>query len=151
MTAQPFTAVRRIEFADTDAAGVAHFTTYFRLMEETEHAFYRFLGGSAFEETGDSVRGMPRVSASCDFVRPLRYGDVVEVVLRVREKGERKIAYNFEFRAHPDRRLAAKGAMTVVHATRTAGETFKSAPIPAFLREATRIARARTGQEGTPP
>ena len=131
-----FVAVHRIEFADTDAAGVVHFSAYFRLMEATEHAFYRSLGGSGFVESAEGRQGMPRVSASCDFLRPIRFEDEVEVRLRVREAGDRRIAYDFEFRVRPTSELAATGAMTVVYARRTGGGRFASAPLPTFLRNA---------------
>ncbi len=131
-----FAAVHTIEFADTDAAGVVHFSAYFRLMEATEHAFYRSLGGSGFVEDAHGRLGMPRVSASCDFLRLIRFEDEVEVRLRVGEVGERRIAYEFEFRLRPALELAATGAMTVVHARRSSGGRFASAPLPPFLRDA---------------
>ena len=39
-----YTMQRRVEFSDTDMAGIAHFTNYFRYMEEAEHAFLRDRG-----------------------------------------------------------------------------------------------------------
>ena len=36
-----FEMTRRVQFAETDMAGVMHFANYFRLIEEVEHAFYR--------------------------------------------------------------------------------------------------------------
>ena len=35
---------RRVQIADTDFAGVLHFSNYFRFMEEIECAFWRSLG-----------------------------------------------------------------------------------------------------------
>lgn len=134
--APEFVAVHRIEFADTDAAGLLHFSAYFRLMEATEHAFYRSLGGAGFVEDAQGRRGMPRVSASCDFLRPVRFEDEVEVSLRMRQASERKVGYDFEFRVRPDPALAATGSMIVVHAQRGGEGPFRSAPLPAFLRDA---------------
>ena len=34
-----FTATRRVEFRDTDAAGIMHFASFFPLMESVEHEF----------------------------------------------------------------------------------------------------------------
>ena len=36
-----FTIKRRVQFSETDMAGIMHFANYFRLMEEVEHAFLR--------------------------------------------------------------------------------------------------------------
>lgn len=144
--APEFVAVHRIEFADTDAAGLLHFSAYFRLMEATEHAFYRSLGGAGFVDDAQGRRGMPRVSASCEFLRPVRFEDEVEVSLRLRKASERKVGYDFELRVRPDSVLAATGSMTVVHAQRSGEGPFRSAPLPAFLRDAI----ARAGQAAPP-
>ena len=42
--AHAFTMQRRVEFAETDMAGILHFSNYFRFMESVEHAFFRSLG-----------------------------------------------------------------------------------------------------------
>ena len=132
--AHEFTKLHRVEFADTDAAGLAHFTTFFRWMEQTEHAFYWSFGGTAHRRDPDGDRGMPRVSATCDFLRPVGYGDEVAVHLRVVEKGSRKLAYAFDFRTHPGGEEVARGRMTVVSAFRPAdGGAFRSVALPKEL------------------
>ena len=42
--AYEYKMTRRIEFAETDMAGIVHFSNFFRMMEATEHAFFRSLG-----------------------------------------------------------------------------------------------------------
>ncbi|MDX1576866.1 MAG: thioesterase family protein [Gemmatimonadota bacterium] len=128
---------RRVEFADTDTANVIHFSAFFRYMEEAEHAFYRSLGGLAFEWREDGVVGMPRVAASCDFLAPVRYGDELMVRLIVREVRNKAIRYAVEFeRAGPEEdRVVARGTMTVVYAERAHGERdWRGAPLPDDLR-----------------
>ena len=36
-----FKTKRRVEFADTDLAGIVHFAMFFKYMEEAEHQFWR--------------------------------------------------------------------------------------------------------------
>src|SRR6266496_2870167 len=91
-------AIHTVEFADTDMAGIMHFANFFRYMEETEHAFLRSLGLSVHMREGARILGLPRVSAACDFRAPLRYQDRVQVHLRVREKKEKSLTYDFIFR-----------------------------------------------------
>src|SRR5438876_2787833 len=115
--------IHRVEFADTDMAGIIHFASYFRYMEVTEHAFFRSLGfsiNSRTPEFGCSPEGgrigWPRVQVSCDFMRPLRFEDEVEVHLRVREKREKSLTYDFVFRkvnGAPGLEVA-RGSLTVV-------------------------------------
>lgn len=143
---------RRVEFAETDTAGVAHFASYFRWMEEAEHALYRSLGGSAYRRGPESVEGMPRSAASCEYLRPVRYGDELDVRLVVREMTERSLTYAVEFlRAGPEggaaggpedatgvgAELVARGSMRVVHVVQPHGSLeWSVAPLPAVLREA---------------
>src|SRR5205823_15111711 len=86
-----FKMIHRVEFADTDMAGIIHFASYFRYMEVTEHAFFRSLGLSINTRTPELDVGWPRVHVSCDFTRPLRFEDEVEVHRRVRERGENRL------------------------------------------------------------
>lgn len=116
---------RRVEFADTDVAGIMHFSNFFRFMEVAEHAFYRSLGLSIHpfnNEPGDSDAagkvGWPRVHASADFRIPLKFEEEVDVELLVEEVRTKTIRYFFRFWKHPDeperRCLAATGRFTVV-------------------------------------
>ena len=41
-----FKATRRVEFSDTDMAGIVHFSKFFQYMETVEHGFFRALGFS---------------------------------------------------------------------------------------------------------
>ena len=72
---------RTIPFADTDLAGIVHFTHFLRYMEDTEHDFYRVLGLSVHAETETGWIGWPRIEVQCRYVRPLRFEEVVEVQL----------------------------------------------------------------------
>ena len=95
--AHEFKLKRRVEFADTDMAGIAHFSNFFRWMEATEHAFFRSLGFTLHENDSDGMHGWTRVHADCDYKRPLRYPDEFEVRLLVRGKCESSIEYAFAF------------------------------------------------------
>lgn len=135
--AHEFTYARRVEFAETDAAGVVHFSVFFRYMEEAEHAFYRSLGGAAYRREPEGVYGMPRVHASCDYLRPLRYGDRVEVRLTVREKTRRAIGYDVSFHRVDDEGATpcARGVMKVVHILQPAGSPdWRAVELPPPLR-----------------
>jgi len=134
-----FTLKRMVEFAETDMAGIMHFSNYFRFMESTEHAFFRSLGTQVHwsqEARGDGapMRGWARVRAECNYRRPLRYEDVVDVRLLVREKGSKSITYAFVF--EKDDEAVAHGAVTVVCVERAAGETaLRAVAMPAEIAE----------------
>ena len=96
--AYEFRMQRIVEFADTDMAGILHFSNYFRYMEETEHAFFRSLGLSVHTASEAGAWGAARRRAECSYRQPLRYEDVVELHLLVQEKRTRSISYQIVFR-----------------------------------------------------
>jgi acyl-CoA thioester hydrolase len=92
-----FQTTRRIEFADTDMAGMAHFSAYFRLMEEAEHEFLRSLGLSVFLSDDAGPISFPRVKATCDYRAALKFEDTVAIAVRVTRVGEKSVTYRFAF------------------------------------------------------
>ena len=112
---------RRIEFYETDMAGIVHFSNFFRFMEATEHAFFRSLGLALHQDDGQRMSGWARVHAQCDYRSPLYYMDEVEVALRVRKKSASSFSYDFVFRRVADRdgpipaAEVAHGALREVH------------------------------------
>ncbi len=121
--ASEFVYTRRVEFADTDTANLIHFTALLKFMEEAEHALYRSLDCVGYRWSQDSVFGMPRVSVSCDYLGAVRYGDAVDVRLRVKEVRRKAIRYTAEFTIERsgEREVVARSDWTVVCARREHG------------------------------
>src|SRR6266550_945727 len=107
-----FSLKRRVQFHETDMAGVVHFANYFRMMEEVEHAFFRSLGLSIVMTHEALEIGWPRVAASCEYFGPLRFEDEVELIMRVTKVGEKSFNYEVEFQW--EGRKVAVGKMTSV-------------------------------------
>ncbi len=115
--ASEFKIVRRVEFSETDMAGIMHFSNYFKFMEFAEHAFMRSLGLSVAPKVYDPPIGWPRVAASCEYKRPLKFDDEVEVHLKVASKSEKAVTYEFTFRKTGEKEECARGSVTVVCCT----------------------------------
>ena len=112
-----FKLTRRVEFAETDMAGIVHFANFFRMMEAAEHAFFRSLGLTIHGHENGATTGWPRVSAACDFSRPLRFEEEVEIHLLVAEVRSRSIRYQFVFRQPGGGAEIARGSVAAVCAT----------------------------------
>ena len=95
--ASEFSITRRVEFSETDLAGIMHFTHFYRWMEICEHEFLRSLGLSVDMEDENGRFGWPRVKTTCRFKRPLRFEEEVEINLIVTELRDRSISYAFQF------------------------------------------------------
>jgi len=122
---------RRVQFYETDLAGIVHFSWYFRYMEEAEHALWRASGLSIADPA--SPVGFPRVAATCDYQAPLRFEDEVEIVVRIESINKRSIKYGCTI---------VRGEMTVATGTLTAacidkrtGPPFTAAEIPQDIAE----------------
>lgn len=82
---------RRVQYKETDASGIVHFSSFFVYAEEAEHAMWRAAGLSV--EPAYTEIGWPRVSASFDFFKPLRFEDEIEVRIRLVERTAKTLRY----------------------------------------------------------
>ena len=135
--AYEFKAIRRVEFSDTDMAGIMHFSNFFRFMETAEHGFYRSLGFSVIMPETDPRLGWPRVHAACDYRKPLRCEDLVEIHLLVSEKKSKALSFVFRFRKlnEPGALEVARGTLTIVCVAHHRDGTMKAVPIPAEIAD----------------
>ena len=127
----PFHTSRFVEFADTDMAGIMHFSAFFRYMEAAEHELLRNLGFSVYSVIDNDVVSFPRVAASCEFHSPAKCEDVLEIDVTVRRVGTKSVTYGFQFSQHG--RDVATGEMTSVCCRVRPGELIESVPIPAEI------------------
>lgn len=143
-----FKAVRRVEFSETDMAGIVHFSNFFRYMETAEHGFYRSLGFSVTLNQFDPPLGFPRVHVACDYKKPLRFEDLVEIHILVKEKRSRVLSYFFRFsKVGPEGsstppQLVATGVLTVVCVAHDKSGKMEAVAIPAELADKIEVAPA---------
>ncbi len=125
-----FRYVRRVQFAETDLAGVVHFSWYLRYIEEAEHALWREAGLSIVPR--DHAVGFPRVSLSIDYHAPLHFEDIVDVWIRLTGLSARTLSYATTL---------ACGDAIVATATHTAvcvdprARPMRSTALPSDIRE----------------
>jgi acyl-CoA thioester hydrolase len=81
----------RVYFEDTDAGGVVYHASYVRFCERGRTDFLRLLGADARGMINGSDSREPAAFVvrrmNCDFLRPARMDDVLEVETRVKELG----------------------------------------------------------------
>lgn len=132
--ASDYRTQRRIEFADTDTAGIVHFSNFFRFMESVEHEFFRSLGHTLHTQVDGQMFGFARVHADCDYAAPLRYAELVEIELRVAEIRASTLSYAFRFLREADGSAVATGKLTVCCVTGDPEtERMKAVAIPAEI------------------
>jgi acyl-CoA thioester hydrolase len=117
---------RRVEFAETDAAGMVHFSVFFRYMEEAEHAVWRAAGMDIY--ANHEERSWPRIAAAFDFKAPLRFQDEFEVRTEIGAVSRSTIKW-----AHTIVRgnvVIGTGSVTAVYVAKKPDGTMKSTEIP---------------------
>ena len=107
-----YRTTRRVEFRDTDAAGIMHFSAFMTYMEQVEHEFLRSLGLSVMMRDDEGAISWPRASVSCDFRGAVRFEDTLDVECQVARLGNKSVTYAFRF-TH-DGRPVAEGKITAV-------------------------------------
>jgi acyl-CoA thioester hydrolase len=122
---------RRVQFSETDVAGIVHFSNFFRYFEDAEHELWRQAGLSIHPEK--SAIGWPRVAAACEFFRPLKFEQEFEIALRIAEITKRTIRYEGTITRGVER--IASGTWKIACVDRFPDGSMKSAEIPADVAD----------------
>ncbi|MDG2221565.1 MAG: thioesterase family protein [Rubripirellula sp.] len=135
-----FRTQRRVEFRDTDAAGITHFSAFFPMMEAAEHEMLRSLGISVMPRKGNqdaaALVTWPRVAANCQYKATARFEDLLEILVSIKKLGNSSVTYQFRFERGGE--LIAEGEITAVccHLNRDHTDGgLQKIPIPAKVRE----------------
>jgi YbgC/YbaW family acyl-CoA thioester hydrolase len=124
---------RKVEFSDTDMVGIVHFARFFVFMETAEHEFLTALGSPVLFEIDGRPIGWPRVSATCDYLAPARFGDILDIHVRVAKKGRSSLTYAID--VSREGTPIARGRVTTVCCRLDGPDGMKAIPIPSFLAD----------------
>jgi acyl-CoA thioester hydrolase len=127
-----YRTLRRVEFSDTDMAGIVHFAKFFLWMEHVEQEFLRSIGLSVSMTWEGERIGFPRVSASCDYLSPVTFEDVMDVELSIVKIGTKSISYDFAF--SKETKPVASASLVTCCVGKIAGRKLAGIPIPATFR-----------------
>ncbi len=130
-------------------------------MEQSEHAFLRYLGWSVVQPQAGFKISWPRVAAHCNYSRPIRFEEVFGIQVEVAKVGRSSCVYRFRFLdvtgvrdlvdpaadrvggwaspcdwfQSPNVRPFAEGSLTAVCCRIVPGESHESIEIPAEWRD----------------
>jgi acyl-CoA thioester hydrolase len=140
-----FITTRRVEFRDTDAAGIVHFSAFFPMMEAAEHEMLRSLGIPILPQqlAGKSCLTWPRVAAHCNYISAARFEDLLRIETHVARLGNTSVEYHFrilrdalgENAGQVPPALVAEGTLTAVACELTEGGTLEKVSVPTWVRE----------------
>ena len=132
---------RKVEFADTDMAGIMHFARFGIFMETAEHEYLEAIGFPIHSTFDGEEMGWPRVQVRLEFRKPARFRDVLDIGVRVLRKGRSSMTYGFVFRR--DGEELATGEVKTACCLILDGGGLKPIPIPEKMVEAIEEAEAK--------
>ncbi len=123
----------KIHFGDTDPYGVVYFASYFRYCHHGIEEFLRHVGLPPHEyfRNREEGFGLPVVGATCDFLRPVKYGDELLLSVSVTKLKEKAVTFGFNFYYLGSDQLVAKGEATIVAIDRS----WKARALPDRLKD----------------
>jgi acyl-CoA thioester hydrolase len=121
------TVRRRLEWADTDAAGHNHFSVAVRWLEEVEHDLRRTIGLPM-----DLTGSIPRVHVEVDYKERIWFNQEVDVTVGVIAVGRTSVSFGFVVE-NLEGGVCIEGRHTAVHSPNPKG---KSVPWPEEVAEA---------------
>ena len=111
----------RVTWADTDVTGFVHFSRFFVYFERTEEDFYRSLSLS-FTDLRNKGLWLPRVEAFCQYKKPARFEDMLEVELTLEQLTEKSAKLGSTVTNKETAEQLAIGYFVVVAADKDAGK-----------------------------
>lgn len=136
-----FKTLYRVSWADTDAAQMVYFSNFFRLFSKAEEDFYEHLGLLELFATKEVI--LPRVEAHCQYKKPAKFNDLLEIELTVEDLKKKSVKYGFKIYNKKTNELIAEGYLVAVAVNR---HTLKAVQIPQEILEKL---RAFCNTEGT--
>ncbi len=128
-----FFSQRRVEFADTDTAGMLHFTMYARYAEEAEHAFFVELGQVPFvREPDGAFVGFPRLAVQSEFRKPAAFHDLLDIQQWVSKLSRRTLEISTLFTCGGQETARLK--MTIAQCRGRPNGKLEILPVPELLR-----------------
>jgi acyl-CoA thioester hydrolase len=137
-----FHTKRRVEFVDVDLAGFVHFSRFFVFMETAEHEFLRSLGTSVHYHVDGQEIGWPRLAASCEYLQPAKFEEILDIEVLVKRKGNTSMTYQFFFRR--GKTLIARGQVSSICCKIHPLHGLKPIPIPADIAGKIQAPKKRT-------
>ena len=104
-----------VRFGDVDRAGIVYFPIIFHYLHVAQEDFFSDYIGTPYHRLIEEERlGFPTVSDSTDFLRPLKYGDSMEIVVWISRLGDSSATFEFEVRDSATGEVRARSSQVKV-------------------------------------
>ena len=119
-----------VRFRDCDPMGHVNNAVYLTYLEQTRFAHWRSLWGFGTPQLRPGGPGVILARAEADYKRPAKYGDMLEIRMRVAEVGRSSFRYEYEIVDEEGRTVLTAKTVQVMYDY----STEKPVPIPDDIR-----------------
>jgi acyl-CoA thioester hydrolase len=126
--AKAFTIPVRVYYEDTDAGGVVYYANYLRFFERCRTEWMRFAGYGQAQLAEEAGIGFVARKASCEYLRPARLDDTLEIGLEVEKLTRVRVVFRQWARRGDE--LLASGSVEIACVNMA---SLTPAPIPDHL------------------
>jgi 4-hydroxybenzoyl-CoA thioesterase len=104
-----------VRFGDVDKAGIVYFPRVFHYLHIAQEDFFAGHVGVAYHRLIEDERlGFPTVSDSTDFIKPLKYGDMLEILVYISRVGRSSVVFEFEIYRRGSSEMLVRSSQTKV-------------------------------------
>jgi len=126
-----FVFERQVRFEEVDAARIVFFARFLGYAHDAMVEFFGQLPGGYVGLINDRAIGLPAVHVECDFVAPLRFGDVARIHVTAARIGRSSCTFRYAMSRKRDGARVAEISHVCVTSDLT---TMTSVPIPPDIR-----------------
>lgn len=119
-----------VRFRDCDPMGHTNNAVYLTYLEQARFSHWRSLWGFGTPQLPPGLPGVILARVECDYQRPTKYGDVLEIRLTVAEIGRTSFRYEYEIVDGEGRIVVTAKTVQVMYDYATE----KPVPIPDEIR-----------------
>ncbi len=140
-----YRAQLEVRFGDIDQAGIVYYPRFIHYFHVAMEEFFRHEVGIDYARVLEDYRlGHPTVHLEVDFRRPLRYGDQIEVEVRIEKVGRTSVSWRYTVYRQGETEAVAEARIVTVNLSL---ETFHKMEVPNWLREKLEDYRQRSSRQ----
>jgi 4-hydroxybenzoyl-CoA thioesterase len=122
-----------VRFGDVDKAGIVYYPVIFHYLHVAQEDFFADFVGVPYHQLIEHENiGFPTVKASTEFIKPLKYGDLLEISVHVSRTGNSSATFEFNIYRDGTNELLARSSEVKVAVNMS---TWEKIDIPQRYRE----------------
>lgn len=122
-----------VRFGDVDRAGIVYYPVIFHYLHIAQEDFFADYVGMPYHRLIEEERlGFPTVTDATEFLKPLKYGDRLEIVVFISRVGESSATFEFRIYRNGDGELLARSSQIKVAVNM---DTWEKVPMPEKYRK----------------